>query len=419
MDIASLLVFLAVMVAVAALALLTGMVGGARRLAPPLAVTLGVALGLRLLVMAVAFHRTPVDVAVWFQHTGEAVLRHQDPLLVLPRHQWNFLPAMPYVHALELLTGLPWELAGKICPVLADLVTTVLVGSLAAPERAARVRWQYAVHPLPLLVVAWHGQVEPTAVALGLAALWAARREKAGVAGLLLGLAAAVKTWPVLFAPGILRETHRRRWPLTAAAAALPPLSLLASMPLLLGSDLGRSLQALGSYRSIMGAWGWTGIQRLSGTIGYGFAGPRVDPYQRLGAIVVLATLALVLLVFWPRLDGVELTAALMLAFLVVTAGFGVQYLLWPAALLMIGGGWRAWLYLTLAAGYAVFSYPVFFPGPTIAGDRLLVYGSVPVIAAALLALPWERLRPATGPAVPSVRPSVQPVPAFAERGEP
>jgi len=36
-----------------------------------------------------------------------AVLHHQDPPLVLPRYQWNFLPAMPYVHALELSTGLP------------------------------------------------------------------------------------------------------------------------------------------------------------------------------------------------------------------------------------------------------------------------------------------------------------------------
>jgi uncharacterized membrane protein len=242
-------------------------------------------------------------------------------------------------------------------------------------------------------VVAWHGQVEPTAVALGLGALWAARRGRTGAAGLLLGLAASVKTWPVLFAPGVLRETPRRRWPLVAVTAVLPPLLLLVSMPLLLGSDLRRSLHVLGSYRGITGKWGWTGIQRLAGTAGSGFAGPNVDPYQRVGLIVVLVALAMVVLAFWSRLDGVELTAALMLAFLVVTAGFGVQYLLWPAALLIIGGGWRAWVCLTLAAGYAVFYYLVFFPAPTIATDQLLVYGSVLVIAAALLALPWERLR--------------------------
>ena len=401
MDVADSLILLAVLAAIAAMAVLSSVAGGGRRLGPPLAVTLTVALGLRLLVMAVAFHRTPLDVALFFRNTGEAVLNHQDPLLVLPRYQWNFLPAMPYVHALELSTGLPWELAGKICPVLADLVTTVLVGSLAAPERAARVRWQYAVHPLPLLVVAWHGQVEPTAVALGLAALLAARRGRSGVGGLLLGLAASVKTWPVLFAPGVLRETPRRRWPLLAATAVLPPLLLLASMPLLLGSDLRRSLHVLGSYRSITGIWGWTGIQRLAGTAGYGFAGPGIDPYQRVGLILVLVALAMVLLAFWTRLDGVELTAALMLTFLVVTAGFGVQYLLWPAALLIIGGGWRAWVFLTLAAGYAVVHYLVYLPAPTLAADRLLVYGSVLVIAAAVAALPWERLRPEPSPAGP------------------
>lgn len=399
MGTAALLIFLAVMVGIAALALLTSVVGPARLLAPPLSVTLAVALGLRLAVMAVAFHHTPYDVALWFRSTGEAVLQHQDPLLVLPRYEWNFLPAMPYVHALELSTGLPWEIAGKLCPLLADLVTTVLVGTLAAPERAARVRWQYAVHPLPLLVVAWHGQIEAPAVALGLAALWAARRGRTGVGGLLLGLTASVKTWPVLFAPGVLRETPRRRWPLVAATAVLPPLLLLASMPLLLGSDMGRSLRVLGSYRGNTGIWGWTGIQRLAGNVGQGFGGPRIDPYQRMGLIAVLVALGLVVLVFWPRLNGVELTAALMLAFLVVTAGFGSQYLLWPVALLMITGGWRAWVYLTLAAGYAVFFYLVYFPAPSIAADRVLVWGSVLVIAAALLALPWERLRPESRPA--------------------
>jgi hypothetical protein len=30
---------------------------------------------------------------------------------------------MLYVHALEILTGLPWQVAGKIWPLLADLVS--------------------------------------------------------------------------------------------------------------------------------------------------------------------------------------------------------------------------------------------------------------------------------------------------------
>jgi len=51
---------------------------------------------------------------------------------------------------------------GKALPVLADLVTIVLVGRLAG-HRAATARLLYATNPLALLVVAHHGQLEPGA----------------------------------------------------------------------------------------------------------------------------------------------------------------------------------------------------------------------------------------------------------------
>jgi branched-subunit amino acid permease len=68
-----------VMLAIVAVAFVAGAVSGMRRFAPPLTVTLAVAFGLRLLVLIVAIRNTPRDVAVSFQHVGEAVLRHQDP----------------------------------------------------------------------------------------------------------------------------------------------------------------------------------------------------------------------------------------------------------------------------------------------------------------------------------------------------
>ncbi len=319
-------------------------------------------------------------------------MRGENPLLSLPRYRWNFLPTMPYVHALEILSGLPWPLAGKICPVLADLASIGLIGALAGRERAAAVRWQYAIHPLPLLVVAWHGQVEPTAVALGLAALWLARRQRPGAAGVLLGLAVSVKTWPLLFAPGTARETPARRWVWLAAGSAAPLVLVFASMPLFLHGGVAESVRVLTAYRSYVGVWGWSGVFRLAGFVGSGYAGPNIDPYQGIGTVLLLGALVTTALLLWRRLEGTELTAALMLAFLAVTAGFGTQYLLWPAALLLVAGGWRIWPYLTLAAGYAAFFYLVAFPHPgnQLAG-RLLVAASVPVIAAAVLAVPTRR----------------------------
>lgn len=397
-------VAMAVLVAVT---LLAGGISAARAFAPPQAATLAVALALRLLVVLLAYHHTPHDVAVDFLHTGQAVLHGENPLLSLPQYRWNFLPTMPYVHALEIQSGLPWPVAGKICPVLADLTSIGLVGALAGRERAARVRWQYAIHPLPLLVVAWHGQVEPTAVALGLAALWLARRQRPGIAGVLLGLAVSVKTWPMLFAPGAARETPPRRWVWLAAGGAAPLALLFASIPLFLHSGVAESMRVLTGYRSYVGIWGWSGVGRLAGLVGIGYAGPSIDPYRRFGTVLLLVALVTAVLMLWRRLGGTELTAALLLVFLGATPGFGAQYLLWPAALLLVAGGWRIWPYLTAAAGYAAFFYLVALPHPgdPLAG-RLLVAASLPVIAAALLAIPTRREPLAPGADSRSSRPS-------------
>jgi hypothetical protein len=46
-------------------------------------------------------------------------------------------------------------------------------------------------------------------------------------------------------------DSSMRRWPLLFAAAAVPPLLLLVSMPVLLNRDLRRSVPVLISYRSL------------------------------------------------------------------------------------------------------------------------------------------------------------------------
>ena len=52
------------------------------------------------------------------------------------------------------------------------------------------------------------------------------------------------------------------------------------------------------------------------------------------------------------RCSGPDLTVAVLLAFLAVTAGFGAQYLLWPAALLCASRRPAGYVYLFLASVY-------------------------------------------------------------------
>jgi len=171
-----------------------------------------VTLGTRLLMVGLSNGHTPRDVASYFQTAGRLVAAGRDPLTQQPQSQWNFLPLMPYVFAVEQRLGLTWELAGKLAPVLADVAITLLLGRLALGPDAARVPLLYALCPIPILVTGLHGQIEPVSLALGLGGLLLARRQHPAGSGALLGLAVATKTWPVLLALGPLRETRPSRW---------------------------------------------------------------------------------------------------------------------------------------------------------------------------------------------------------------
>jgi hypothetical protein len=363
------------------------------RLSPPLGITLVVALSLRLIVIVISRGHTPGDVGELFQSVGRLVIDGRDPLRFMPRYTWNFLPPMAYVFAAEIKTGIGWQTASKIVPLFADLATTVMVGAFVEARRAAMTRTLYAVSPLAILVAAHHGQVEPVSIALGLAALLLAGRGRPGLAGVALGFAVATKTWPVLFIPGVLRELPVRTWWRALLAAAGVIAVFLASNRVLLHGSLHNAVHVLTSYRSFFGSYGWSGLLHLWGNAGLGYAGPDVDPYQRVGTLVMVATL-IGLLVLFHRASGPDLTVVLILGFITVTAGFGGQYLLWPAALIYARRLPRGWPYVVTACFYGAFFYLVTLQvSPQTNIDTnvpIQTWTSFAVIATALWAIPWR-----------------------------
>jgi hypothetical protein len=365
-----------------------------RRWGPPLWTAVLVALLVRVAAAGLAYGHTPHDVAAYFRHAGELALHGRDPMTALPRFQWNFLPLMPYVFALEVRTGLPWEAVGKVAPILAELVITVLLAYLAPARYARTIPLLYALCPVAVLVSAVHGQVEPVALALGLGALLLARRGAPVGSGLLAGLAVATKTWPVLLAVGALRETPVRSWWRLALPAASALVAILLSIPVLLHDSLHNATQVLVSYRSFLGSWGWTGILHVLGVAGTGYEGPGVDRFQRLGTVLMAVALVLVVVVF-RKADGVSLTTAVLLSFLAVTAGFGPQYLLWPVPFVLLTHRTGGIVFTLLASCYTTLFYLVALPYPQYAStiNAVLAWGSLIVIGAAVAALPWKDRR--------------------------
>lgn len=356
-----------------------------RRWSPTVVVSVGVAVGLRMVVAIVALGHTPIDVAANFHSVTRFAAQGKDPLVAALPYQWNFLPAMPYLWSALLHLHLPWETTDKIPVIAAEGLNTFLVATLAPSKKRLRA-FQYAVSPLALLVAGWHGQIDPIALSCGLLALVSIRRRAHEVAGALVGLGIAVKTWPAVFALAVLRATRPARWLALLAAMAALPLAFFVTSPVFLRAQLSDDARLILGYRSFVGTWGWSGVVRLvTHREIVGYTGSLQVREQRIGAgLFVLAFLAILWL--WQRAEPGVLMLAILLAFLATTAGFGVQYLCWPLPLAIAYGTRRTWLYIAPASVFAAFVYL----GHLSAHQQVAL--SVVAVVGIVLALPLDQM---------------------------
>ena len=367
-----------------------------RHWSPSLTVSLGIGLVVRVAVIFLSHKYTPHDVAVSFYTAGQDVLHGRDPLTSLPKYQWNFLPFSAYLFAAEAKTGLSWQYASKILPVACDVATIALVGRLVRPEEHRRnAQLLYALSPVAIFVSAWHGQVEPIAITLGLSALLLARRQQVLAAGLVAGFAVASKSWPVVFLPGVFLYIPWRRWWQVAVGVVVVLAGWALVIPLALHDSLKKAIKVIVSYRSFSGTWGWTGLLRYAHLTSYGYAGQHVNTAQRAGTILTALAIVAVLAVFWLwlRRTPEDITVAIILAFLITTAGAGPQYLLWPAALLYALRRPAGYVYLLLASAWTGLFYLYAFPrGESFThwpGAALEIL-SIAIMLAALASMPWK-----------------------------
>lgn len=285
---------------------------------------------------------------------------------VLGRHP--YLPFQMFIMAamarLSEVSGLPYVAAIKLPAVLADVALTWLIfHSLIESGRrrstATTFALLYALNPVSVLVTAYHGQFESVTLLL-MVTTWYFWRfgRRTTASAVALGLAILNKTWPVIMLPVIwLRLPDTRSRVLYLFLALGIPVAAVALYLVVFSADPQPMLRRALTHRGVPGYWGPGSILAplgetvpLAETIFNGLSAVRN------GLLMVGVGLAL----WWTRRQGVlEALLTVILTMLVVTVGFGIQWLVWPIpfALLALEERWVRWYSLAGALMLAVHLY--------------------------------------------------------------
>jgi hypothetical protein len=284
-----------------------------------------------------------------------------NPPLVRWPYPPAFFPVFVVLRAIANHSPLALDDSFRLTCTAADALLAYLVFVLLrrrdGDERRALVgAGVIALGPSLIAVSGFHGQLDTVAwlPAVGALLVWERAGERRGVwAGLLVGLAAGIKTVPIVLVAALwpTARHHRERLTATVAAAAVPVGLFLP----FLAADHAGVTDAV-NYRGLPGFGGLSLLAQPDLAVSWFSREPVTQTgltqhLQNLNVLFVAAALLVTAAVCW-RARTAAPRAAVMLVLAVAIAGvnFNVTYVAWIAILLVAAGMLReaivlqAWL---------------------------------------------------------------------------
>lgn len=189
----------------------------------------------------------------------------------------------------------PWSLlAWKAVGLIAEMVTLVLlIGGLRAAGRAPAWAMLYWLCPLVIKDFANGAHMDVLLMPVLAATIWAMLASRLRAAALLIGVAAALKLWPLLLVPGLIAlAPHRRDRIVLAILSTVSAGALLA--PQLLALDPASSGLSAYAETWVRNSLAFPALQAIVSTLGIG-GEPALLTRGLVAAIVVG------LAVYWAR----------------------------------------------------------------------------------------------------------------------
>lgn len=390
----------------------------------PVAIALGFAL---LVALSIALH-----VQVMATSTGAAydiqsyaiqaasVLRHQNVYDVTKRYPYPpvWIWIVTLMRLLASATQLPFNAVVKLPAMLGDVALVALLyrygqRQYGSSARALLPAALFGLNPLTLLISAGHGQFDSLDLFFLLLAAylrsasdsdseemrtarrntsWRRQNQQPGAhlwSAVALGVAIALKGYPVLFMPYFVLSAPKR-WRAVSALLMVAPLIASVIFYSLIFGYSAQMLPHMAQYPSTYDA-------------GWGYLLRKLDPTVSRATLGVLSTIAKIILCLFSvavpfvvaRRAPVRATLLVFAVFYATTVAMGVQYTLWILPFLCLAAPWWVIPYTAAALAAIVPFYLRVFPGalPTGAGWSAVfapfsahrTLGVASVIAVALL----------------------------------
>jgi hypothetical protein len=232
-----------------------------------------------------------------------------------------------------------------------------------------------ALSPVAVLISGFHCNTDNVYAALSLLAMYLISnpRRRFFAGGLALGAAINVKLIPILLIPVVLAQCRNRR-DLAHLIGALA-IATIPFLPVVLFAWPAFKANVFG-YVPEVAPWGVIYLLKNIGSVDRfaPWCGAAIETYRWLGRWIILATVALVSVVAASRSgkwNALELGTIVYAIFLIVTPGFGSQYLVIVVPLMLSVSIARHWLYSCLGGAFLSIMYAAYLVNDPVAPGKI------------------------------------------------
>ena len=246
--------------------------------------------------------------------------------------------------------------------------TTILIGKLNVKKQSGKDQLFFLFNPINLLLVSFHGQADILLFFFVLAAVFYLSKKHKSIikSAMAISLSVLTKTWSVIFIPLFLikikKSSHLGLWLLTLLIITILFTGFYVR---LFHSSFALLVETLTSHTGgASGFWGYTGFLRLISEFRPSIIWSINSLEDKSMHILIVAFLVAFAIIVKKRIPLLPSMVILVLTFILITPGWGLQYTTWVlpfAAASGMGKAVRTYSYFALP--YLAFSYLLLVSG--------------------------------------------------------